>query len=183
MSRRDEDITFSSQEHAESGHQLVIPSLALGPSLMPAPPPRESEVAYGEAIGNVRILILGGQRSLADNLLMRSPQVVHIHGWDHPGGDVMACLEASTILADRDRNVRLTVMPSFDIRDNEVSGLIPRTDLSADSVITNSPPNGPSAKSCKHCMLHFKPSIESSIPLARLAPILRPCWRPTAPPS
>ncbi|KAG8705531.1 hypothetical protein FRC11_008974, partial [Ceratobasidium sp. 423] len=122
MSRReDELVAFSSQEHPESTHHLVIPSLALGPSLMPTPPPPETDAAYGEALGNVRILVLGGQRSLADNLLMRSPQVVHIHGWDHPSGDVTACLEASTILADRERNVRLTVMPSYDPRDNEAT--------------------------------------------------------------
>jgi hypothetical protein len=86
----------------------------------PAPAP-EMENAYGEALGNVRLLVLGGQRSLADNLLMRSPHVVHIHGWDQPTGDVPASLEASTILADRERNVRLTVMPAFDPRDNDVS--------------------------------------------------------------
>ncbi|CAE6496437.1 unnamed protein product [Rhizoctonia solani] len=119
--REDELVAFSSQEHPESTHHLVIPSLALGPSLMPTPPPPETDAAYGEALGNVRILVLGGQRSLADNLLIRSPQVVHIHGWDHPSGDVMACLEASTILADRERNVRLTVMPSYDPRDNEAT--------------------------------------------------------------
>ncbi|CAE6435071.1 unnamed protein product [Rhizoctonia solani] len=119
--REDELVAFSSQEHPESTHHLVIPSLALGPSLMPTPPPPETDVAYGEALGNVRILVLGGERSLADNLLMRSPQVVHIHGWDRPSGDVTACLEASTILADRERNVRLTVMPSYDPRDNEAT--------------------------------------------------------------
>ncbi|CAE6436120.1 unnamed protein product [Rhizoctonia solani] len=119
--RDDELVAFSSQEHPESTHHLVIPSLALGPSLMPTPPPPETDAAYGEALGNVRILVLGGERSLADNLLMRSPQVVHIHGWDQPSGDVIACLEASTILADRERNVRLTVMPSYDARDNEAT--------------------------------------------------------------
>ncbi|CAE7112554.1 unnamed protein product [Rhizoctonia solani] len=122
MGRREDDlVAFSSQEHPESTHHLVIPSLALGPSLMPTPPPPESDAAYGEALGNVRILVLGGERSLADNLLMRSPQVVHIHGWDRPSGDVTACLEASTILADRERNVRLTVVPSYDPRDNEAT--------------------------------------------------------------
>ncbi|CAE6415272.1 unnamed protein product [Rhizoctonia solani] len=119
--REDELVAFSSQEHPESNHHLVIPSLALGPSLMPTPPPPESDAAYGEALGNVRILVLGGERSLADNLLMRSPQVVHIHGWDRPSGNVTACLEASTILADRERNVRLTVVPSYDPRDNEAT--------------------------------------------------------------
>ncbi|QRW26102.1 hypothetical protein RhiXN_11179 [Rhizoctonia solani] len=122
VSRRDDElVAFSSQDHPESAHHLVIPSLALGPSLMPTPPPPEADVAYGEALGNVRILVLGGERSLADNLLMRSPQVVHIHGWDQPSGDVVSCLEASTILADRERNVRLTVMPSYDPRDNEAT--------------------------------------------------------------
>ncbi|KAH7337397.1 hypothetical protein B0J17DRAFT_718168 [Rhizoctonia solani] len=122
MGRRDdEQVAFLSQEHPESTHHLVIPSLALGPSLMPTPPPPESDAVYGEALGNVRILVLGGERSLADNLLMRSPQVVHIHGWDNPSGNVTSCLEASTILADRERNVRLTVMPSYDSRDNEAT--------------------------------------------------------------
>ncbi|KAJ1301316.1 hypothetical protein OPQ81_003718 [Rhizoctonia solani] len=119
--REDELVAFSSQEHPESTHHLVIPSLALGPSLMPTLPPPETDATYGEALGNVRILVLGGERSLADNLLMRSPQVVHIHGWDYPSGDIRACLEASTILADRERNVRLTVMPSYDPRDNEAT--------------------------------------------------------------
>ncbi|KAF8752078.1 hypothetical protein RHS01_08072 [Rhizoctonia solani] len=102
VSRRDDElVAFSSQDHPESAHHLVIPSLALGPSLMPTPPPPEADVAYGEALGN--------------------PQVVHIHGWDQPSGDVVSCLEASTILADRERNVRLTVMPSYDPRDNEAT--------------------------------------------------------------
>ncbi|KAG9094084.1 hypothetical protein FS749_013169 [Ceratobasidium sp. UAMH 11750] len=115
-----EVAAFSSHEHPESAHHLVIPSLALGPSLVSAPVPApEMENAYGEALGNVRLLVLGAQRSLADNLLMRSPHVVHIHGWDQPTGDVPASLEASTILADRERNVRLTVMPAFDPRDND----------------------------------------------------------------
>ncbi|KAG9098000.1 hypothetical protein FRC06_006933 [Ceratobasidium sp. 370] len=117
-----EVAAFSSHEHPESAHHLVIPSLALGPSLISAPAPApapEMENAYGEALGNVRLLVLGAQRSLADNLLMRSPHVVHIHGWDQPTGDVPASLEASTILADRERNVRLTVMPAFDPRDND----------------------------------------------------------------
>ncbi|KAG8738224.1 hypothetical protein FRC10_007128 [Ceratobasidium sp. 414] len=115
-----EVAAFSSHEHPESAHHLVIPSLALGPSLISAPAPApEMENAYGEALGNVRLLVLGAQRSLADNLLMRSPHVVHIHGWDRPTGDVPASLEASTILADRERNVRLTVMPAFDPRDND----------------------------------------------------------------
>lgn len=117
----EDHAAFSSHEHPESTHHLVIPSLALGPSLVPQPPAPESENAYGEALGNVRLLVLGGQRSLADNLLMRSPAVVHIHGWDQPTGDVPACLEASTILADRERNVRLTVLPGLDPRDNDVS--------------------------------------------------------------
>ncbi|KAG9119478.1 hypothetical protein FRC07_005483, partial [Ceratobasidium sp. 392] len=115
-----EVAAFSSHEHPESAHHLVIPSLALGPSLVSAPAPApDVENAYGEALGNVRLLVLGAQRSLADNLLMRSPHVVHIHGWDQPTGDVPASLEASTILADRERNVRLTVMPAFDPRDND----------------------------------------------------------------
>ncbi|QRV99085.1 hypothetical protein RhiJN_27104 [Ceratobasidium sp. AG-Ba] len=115
-----EVAAFSSHEHPESAHHLVIPSLALGPALVSGPTPApEMENAYGEALGNVRLLVLGGQRSLADNLLMRTPNVVHIHGWDQPTGDVLASLEASTILADRERNVRLTVMPPFDARDND----------------------------------------------------------------
>ncbi|CUA72775.1 hypothetical protein RSOLAG22IIIB_05034 [Rhizoctonia solani] len=119
--REDEQVAFSSQEHPESAHHLVIPSLALGPSLMPTPPPPETDAAYGEALGNVRILVLGGERSLADNLLMRSPQVLHIYPWDLPSGNVTACLEASTILADRERNVRVTVVPPYDPRDNEAT--------------------------------------------------------------
>ncbi|QRV84996.1 hypothetical protein RhiJN_13012 [Ceratobasidium sp. AG-Ba] len=115
-----EVAAFSSHEHPESAHHLVIPSLALGPALVSGPTPApEMENAYGEALGNVRLLVLGGQRSLADNLLMRTPNVVHIHGWDQPTGDVLASLEASTILADRERNVRLTVMPPFDACDND----------------------------------------------------------------
>lgn len=172
-------VAFSSQEHPESGHHLVIPSLALGPSLVPTLPPPEAEIAYGEAIGNVRIFVLGGQRSIADNLLMRSPQVVHIHGWDHPSGDVTACLEASTILADRERNVRLTVMPSFDIRDNEVSRLIPRTayPLAYPSYDDQSfsQQNVPLIKSYKHCVLHFKRCTSSFIPLARRVPTSQRC--------
>lgn len=184
MGRREEDlVAFSSQEHPESGHHLVIPSLALGPSLMPTPPPPDTEIAYGEALGNVRILVLGGHRSLADNLLMRSPQVVHIHGWDHPSGDVTACLEASTILADRERNVRLTVMPSFDLRDNEVSRLIPHTGLFILLLIagfTNHSrgPNVPSTRFYKHCTLHFKHFTSNFTPPAHRVPTLRPCSPP-----
>jgi hypothetical protein len=185
--RDDELVAFSSQEHPESTHHLVIPSLALGPSLMPTPPPPETDAAYGEALGNVRILVLGGERSLADNLLMRSPQVVHIHGWDQPSGDVVACLEASTILADRERNVRLTVMPPYDPRDNEVGGLIPRISPRPCLFI---PPltffairqqSARCPRSSKHYALHSRHCTTSFILLAPQGLTLLRCLPPTEP--
>jgi hypothetical protein len=60
--------------HAHPDPGLIIPSLALPPALRPP-------TAAGQALGALRLLVVGGAGVLADVLLDRNDDVVHADAW------------------------------------------------------------------------------------------------------
>ena len=102
--------------------RLVIPSLTL-PTALPHPS------AYGETLGDLRLLILGskgiGKTTLANLLLESNDDIVHVSGWE---GNV---LTASTDWSDHEDNNGLEKFePAMNVQITELPGYDPQGDVS-----------------------------------------------------